>query len=113
MLKKVVAYKNNSLDDQLVLRIVGYPGNLRLDHPTKLEVYSGRKEWFLDDITLSNPKLASDTREAAAEFDLSPLLKDLTNNRPLRIKLDGVFGELPIPPYLVKEWRSLLVESVS
>ncbi|MFN9945156.1 MAG: DUF3122 domain-containing protein, partial [bacterium] len=44
---------------------------------------------------------------AAAEFDLAPLLADLTNNRPLRLELPGVFTELPVPPYVVKEWRQL------
>ncbi len=104
---QIVVYPSERENNKLVLRIVGYPGNLRLDHPTRLEVHSGRREWFLDDITLSNPKLANDVRAAAAEFDLLPLLDDLTNNRPLRLELKGVFTELPIPPYLVSEWRTL------
>ena len=57
--------------------------------------------------TLANPVLATDGREAAAEFALDPLLDDLSNNRPLRLALPGVFTELPIPPYVVSEWRSL------
>ena len=56
----------------VVLRVVGYPGKLRLDHPVSLQVLAGRREWQLDDITLANPVLASDGREAAAEFDLDP-----------------------------------------
>ena len=48
---------------------------------------------------------------AAAEFDLDPLLKDLKNNRPLRLALRGGFSELPIPPYVVKEWRSIHLEN--
>ena len=91
----------------LVLRIVGFTGSLRLNHPTSLEIKSGIKEWSLDDITLENSELVNDNRDAAAEFDLSPLLKDLQNNRPLRMTLRGGFSELPIPPYVVKEWRSI------
>ena len=91
----------------MVLRVVGYPGKLRLDHPVSLQVLAGRREWQLDDITLANPVLATDGRDAAAEFALDPLLDDLSNNRPLRLALPGVFTELPIPPYVVGEWRSL------
>ena len=57
--------------------------------------------------TLKSPKLAGDGRAAAAEFNLSPLLQELGNNRPLRLELPGVFTELPVPPYVVAEWRSL------
>ncbi len=107
---QIVVYRKevNESNEKFVLRIVGYPGTLRLDHPTALEIHSGRRDWVLDDITLLNPQLAEDPREAAAEFDLSPLLLDLSNNRPLRFKLAGVFNELPIPPYVVGEWRSIL-----
>ena len=95
------------MDFKVVLRIVGFTGSLRLDHPTKLIVESGLKIWKLEDITLENPELADDNRDAAAEFDLKPLLKDLQNNRPLRLSLKGGFSELPVPPYVVKEWRSI------
>ena len=71
------------------------------------ELQSIHTAWLLDDITLANPVLASDGREAAAEFALDPLLDDLSNNRPLRLALQGVFTELPIPPYVIGEWRSL------
>ena len=56
---------------------------------------------------MENLLLANDSREAAAEYDLQPLLLELTKNRPLRLFLHGAFNELPIPPYIVKEWRSL------
>ena len=68
---------------------------------------SGRKKWKLDDITLLNADLAEDSRQAAAEFDLENLLQDISQNRPLRLSLQGVFSELPVPPFLVKEWREL------
>ena len=50
---------------------------------------------------------ANDGRQAAAEFDLDELIQNIDKNRPLRLSLSGVFSELPIPPFLVKEWRSL------
>jgi hypothetical protein len=104
---QVVAYRTGSPGGPLRLRIVGYPGRVRLDHPTPLLVRSGRRLWELADLTLASPKLAGDSRAAAAEFDLTPLLADLKTSRALRLELPGVFSELPVPPYVVEEWRSL------
>ena len=104
---QLVAYKSPLFEDKLILRVIGYPGNLRIDHPTELRVESGRKQWFLNDKTLLNVELANDGRQAAAEFDLDELIKNLDKNRPLRLTLSGVFSELPVPPFVVKEWRSL------
>ncbi|MEB3194492.1 MAG: DUF3122 domain-containing protein [Cyanobacteriota bacterium] len=104
---QVVAYREGPQGGPVRLRIVGYPGRVRLDHPTPLLVTSGRRLWELADLTLANPKLVGDGRDAAAEFDLAPLLEDLQSNRPLRLELPGVFTELPVPPYVVGEWRQL------
>ena len=104
---QLVAYKSPLIEDKLILRVIGYPGNLRIDHPTGLRVESGRKQWFLKDQTLLNTELANDGRQAAAEFDLDELIQNIDKNRPLRLSLPGVFSELPIPPFVVKEWRSL------
>ena len=104
---QLVVYKSSINDDKLILRVIGYPGSLRIDHPLNLKVESGRKEWLLADKTLLNDDLAKDSRQAAAEFDLDQLIQDISQNRPLRLSLDGVFSELPVPPFLVKEWRSI------
>ena len=104
---QLVAYKSPLFEDKLILRVIGYPGNLRIDHPTNLRVNSGRKEWLLDDKTLLNLDLANDGRQAAAEFDLDELIISIDKNRPLRLSLSGVFSELPVPPFVVKEWRTL------
>ena len=104
---QLVAYKSSLYEDKLILRIIGYPGNLRIDHPTNLQVESGRKQWLLTDKTLLNVELANDGRQAAAEFDLNELTNSIDKNRPLRLSLTGVFSELPVPPFVVKEWRSL------
>jgi len=108
---QLVAYKSSNNQEKLVLRIIGYPGNLRIDHPLSLNVESGRKSWELDDITLLNSELAEDSRQAAAEFDLDKLINDISQNRPLRLSLQGVFSELPVPPFLVKEWRTLRTQT--
>ncbi len=104
---QLVAYKSPLFEDKLILRVIGYPGNLRIDHPTYLRVESGRKQWLLEDKTLLNVELANDRRQAAAEFDLNELIQNIDKNRPLRLSLSGVFSELPVPPFLVKEWRTL------
>ncbi len=104
---QLVAYKSPFNEEKLVLRIIGYPGSLRIDHPLALQVDSGRKQWFLNDITQINEDLLNDPRQAAAEFDLNQLIVDINQNRPLRLSLDEVFSELPVPPFLVKEWRSI------
>ena len=104
---QLVAYKSPLFEDKLILRVIGYPGNLRVDHPTELRVESGRKQWLLEDKTLLNVDLANDSRQAAAEFDLDKLIQKLDKNRPLRLSLSGVFSDLPVPPFVVKEWRSL------
>ena len=104
---QLVAYKSPFFEDKLILRVIGYPGNLRIDHPTELRVESGRKKWLLEDKTLLNVELANDGRQAAAEFNLDDLIKGIDKNRPLRLSLSGVFSELPVPPFVVKEWRSL------
>ncbi len=108
---ELIAYRKGSFEGKFVLRIVGYSGTLRMDHPNRLIVHSGLRDWYLDDITLSNQNLANDSRQAAAEFELNPLLEDLSNNRPLRLRLPGVFADLPVPPYVVNEWRSLTQEN--
>jgi hypothetical protein len=104
---QLVAYREGRPGGPLRLRVVGYPGKVRLDHPTALIVRSGRSRWELADLTLANPSLAADGRAAAAEFNLSPLLADLRQDRPLRLELPGVFVELPVPPFVVAEWRRL------
>ena len=57
---QLVAYKSPLFEDKLILRVIGYPGNLRIDHPTNLQVDSGRKQWLLTDKTLLNVELAND-----------------------------------------------------
>ena len=104
---QLVAYKSPLYENKLILRVIGYPGNLRIDHPTNLRVDSGRKQWILSDKTLLNAELVNDGRQAAAEFDLNELIINIDKNRPLRLSLTGVFSELPVPPFVVKEWRSL------
>ena len=104
---QIIVYPSSKVSNNLNLRIVGYPGSLRVDHPTNLVVNSGRKTWDLKDITKESKAKLETLNDSAAEFDLSPLIAELDKNRPLRISLSGLINDLPIPPYLVSEWRTL------
>ena len=104
---QIIVYPTSKVSKNLILRIVGYPGSLRIDHPTDLIVNSGRKNWDLKDITKKRKLKLETLNDSAAEFDLSPLISELDRNRPLRLTLPGLINDLPIPPYLVREWRTL------
>ena len=104
---QIIVYPSSKESKNLILRIVGFPGSLRIDHPTNLIVNSGRKTWDLKDITNKTKIKAETLNDSAAEFDLSNLIAELDKNRPLRLSLPGLINDLPIPPYLVSEWRSL------
>ena len=104
---QIIVYPSFKDSKNLILRIVGYPGSLRIDHPTSLIVNSGRKTWDLKDITKNSKIKVEILNDSAAEFDLSTLIAELDKNRPLRLSLPGLINDLPIPPYLVSEWRSL------
>ena len=104
---QIIVYPSAIESKKLILRLVGYPGSLRIDHPTSLIVNSGRKSWDLKDITKNSKFKVEILNDSAAEFDLSTLIVELDKNRPLRLSLPGLINDLPIPPYLVSEWRSL------
>ena len=104
---QIIVYPSSKESKNLILRIVGYPGSLRIDHPTNLKVTSGRRTWYLEDITKKSKIKSEMLNDSTAEFDLSNLISELDKNRPLRLSLTGLINDLPIPPYLVSEWRSL------
>ena len=104
---KIIVYPSSKGSENLILRIVGYPGSLRIDYPTDLVVKSGIKKWDLKNITKENKSQVESLNDSVAEFDLLPLISELDKNRPLRLSLSGLINDLSIPPYLVAEWRSL------
>ena len=108
---QIIVYPSSKASKNLILRIVGYPGSLRIVHPTNLIVTSGRKNWELKDITKLKKARFETLNDSVAEFDLSLLISELDKNRPLRLSLPGLINDLPIPPYLVSEWRTLAIEN--
>ena len=67
----------------------------------RIALKNGKSKW------ITNEESRSLVHSFRAEFDLDELIKNLDKNRPLRLSLSGVFSELPVPPFLVKEWRSI------
>ncbi len=108
---QIIVYPSSQVSNNLILRIVGFPGSLRIDNPTNLIVNSGRKNWELIDITKRNKSKVETLNDSVKEYDLSPLISELDKNRPLRLRLDGLINDLPIPPYLVGEWRTLVEQN--
>ena len=104
---QIIVYPSSKVSKNLILRIVGYPGSLRMDHPKDLLVISGRKNWYLQDITLKSKVQLESLNDSAVEFNLDKLIDELDKNRPLRLKLPGLINDLPIPPYLTSEWRRM------
>jgi hypothetical protein len=54
---QVVAYRSGppAANARVTLRIVGFPGRVRLDHPTPLLTRAGLRLWELADVTLAPP----------------------------------------------------------
>jgi len=104
---QVIVYPSSKDSKKLILRIVGYPGSLRIDHPTDLIVNSGIRTWKLKDITKNSKTPVKILNDSLVEFDISTLISELDKNRPLKLRLPGLINDLTIPPYLVSEWRSL------
>ena len=91
---QIIVYPSSKESKNLILRIVGYPGSLRIDHPTNLVVSSGIKTWYLKDITKNSKINVESLNDSAAEFDLSTLIAELDKNRPLRLRLPGLILSL-------------------
>ena len=79
---QIIVYPSSKGSKNLILRIAGYPGSLRIDHPTNLIINSGRKNWELKDISKQSKAKLENLNDSAAEFDLAPLIAALDKNRP-------------------------------
>ena len=82
---KIFGYPSSQESKNFILRIVVYPGSLRIDHPINLIFNSGRKTLDLKDINKNNKMKVKTFNDTDAEFDMSILIAALDKNRPLRI----------------------------
>ncbi len=104
---QLILYKrvNSGFIQDFNLRIVGFPGSV-LPHPIPVELYREKfKLGLAEDITyqLNLP-------ENVGEYDFREIITKIQSNSPLRILLPRQKYpiEILIPPFVIKEWRSLL-----
>ena len=90
----------------LRLRLVGFPGIIKLAHSQKLQVTTGTgKVW-----NAKNVLLDSYFPPNVGEYDFMEVMKNLDYDTPLRLHLslqDSSRAEIVVPIFAVKEWRQL------
>ena len=103
---QVVLYKRvqGGLTQTLHLRLVGFPGGAALEHPHPLRITTGTERVWL--ATETPP--VTDTPNVA-EYDLLEVMRELNSTTPLRltVPVQGQPIELPVPPFVVEEWRQV------
>lgn len=92
--------------NEIHLRLVGFPGLTEFAHrePLRLTTSTGTTWQAEDVVDLSLPK-------NVGEYDIFKILQQIEKDIPLELSLPLVENktvELPVPPYIVKEWRKLL-----
>lgn len=92
--------------NEIHLRLVGFPGLTEFAHrePLQLTTATGQTWQAEDVVDLSLPK-------NVGEYDVFKILQQIEKDIPLELSLPLVDYEiikLPVPPYVVKEWRKLL-----
>jgi len=109
---QVVFYKRvqHGLTQSLHLRLVGFPCGVALQHPSALKITTGtEKVWMATETAPVTDALN------VAEYDLFEVMRQLTATTPLRltVPVQGESIELPIPPFVVEEWRKVAQSSPS
>lgn len=96
---------------RLRLRVVGFPGR-RFVRPQSLAISAATGQtWQAPDV--SETALRSGVLpENAAEFDMAEVMRQLDTDAAMRLQFalveDGRAIEVPVPPVVVREWRSLV-----
>lgn len=104
---QVILFKRMSAGqvENFHLRLVGFPGWVEVVHraPLTLTTATG-KTWRAEDVTdLSLPP-------NVGEYDLAPVILELegTPAMELSLPLTTEAAEIPVPPFVVREWQQLL-----
>lgn len=115
---QVVLFKRMQSDqvESLHLRLVGFPGVTELEHPQPLQITTGTEQVWQAPDALRGGEFDPNV----GEYDVLAMLTQLDSNTPLRLAMpvkqraitpsqfpEGVI-ELPIPPFVVQEWRQLV-----
>lgn len=103
---QVVLYKRmqGGQTESIHLRLVGFPGGSALEHPHSLKITTGTERVLMAAETAPVTNTAN-----IAEYDLFEVMRQLNSTTPLRLTLplEGTAIELPIPPFVVEEWRQV------
>lgn len=103
---QVVLYKRmqGGQTESIHLRLVGFPGGLALEHPHPLKITTGTERVWLAAETAPVTDAVN-----VAEYDLFEVMRQLNSTTPLRLTLplERQAIELPIPPFVVEEWRQV------
>ncbi|MBW4582947.1 MAG: DUF3122 domain-containing protein [Tildeniella nuda ZEHNDER 1965/U140] len=106
---QVVFYKRmqGGQTESIHLRLVGFPGGSALEHPHPLKITTGTERVWLAAETAPVTNAVN-----VAEYDLFEVMRQLNSTTPLRLTLplEGTAIELPIPPFVVEEWRQVAQE---
>ncbi len=113
---QAIAFKRVRPDgqDQINLRLVGFPGSFTLDHDRPLVMISALGQtWEAADVTapiFAEGSLDSPAASYIAQYDLKPIIHQLEPEIPLRLVLpsaDGSDLSLRLQPQILQEWQIL------
>ncbi|PSB34430.1 DUF3122 domain-containing protein [Stenomitos frigidus] len=103
---QVVFYKRvqGGQTESIHLRLVGFPGGAALEHPHPLKITTGTERVWL----AAETDTVTDVPNVA-EYDLLEVMRQLTATTPLRLTLplQKTAIDLPVPPFVVEEWRQV------
>lgn len=98
----------------LNLRLVGFPGEVELEHPHPLAIATSMGQTFtavdvsqeIDTDTPASPNIG--------QYDLQPILPQLSDVVPVRLSLpttDGSVVALDVSPEAIQEWQTVATQS--
>jgi hypothetical protein len=95
--------------DSVHLRLVGFPGKTEVARTQPLKITTRSKEVW----TANNLVEQLELPVNVGEYDLLKVMAQLDTDLPLQLELslhNGEATKLLVPPFVVREWRSLMDE---
>ncbi|NJM65705.1 MAG: DUF3122 domain-containing protein [Acaryochloris sp. RU_4_1] len=97
----------------LNLRLVGFPGEVVLEHPHPLAITTSMGQAFT--ATDVSREIDTDTPSPnIGQYDLQPILSQLSDVVPIRLSLpttDGSVVALDVSPEAIQEWQTVAAQS--
>lgn len=96
----------------LNLRLVGFPGEVELEHPHPLAIATSMGKTFT--ATDVSSEINTDTLAGlnVGQYNLQPVLPQLSTVAPLQLSLptiDGTVVTLDVSPSVIQEWQTIAV----